>query len=122
MRYWPRKTAAERGTNRSIEILDTGVFSDNRYFDVFAEYAKSGTDDILIRIEAVNRGPEIATLHLLPTLWFRNTWSWGRTGEGYWPKPKLSRCDETRILAEHSTARKISARIRSCFRRAVHRQ
>jgi len=86
-----------------FEILDTGVFSDNRYFDVFAEYAKADTDDILIRIEAVNRGPEAATLHLLPTLWFRNTWSWGRAGEGYWPKPKLSRSDEARILAEHST-------------------
>src|SRR5713226_255657 len=59
------------------------------YFDVFAEYAKAETDDILIRITAINRGPDAATLHLLPTLWYRNTWSWGRTGEGYWPKPNL---------------------------------
>ncbi len=59
------------------ELIDTGVFDDDRYFDVFIEYAKAGPEDILIRIEAVNRGPEAASLHLLPTLWFRNTWSWG---------------------------------------------
>src|SRR5262245_20623687 len=58
------------------ELIDTGVFEDNRYFDVQVEYAKAGPDDILIRITASNRGPEAATLHLLPTLWFRNTWSW----------------------------------------------
>jgi hypothetical protein len=60
-----------------FELIHTGVFDDNRYFDVFVEYAKAGPDDILIRIEAVNRGPEPAELRLLPTLWFRNTWSWG---------------------------------------------
>jgi hypothetical protein len=59
------------------ELLDTGVFADNRYFDVFVEYAKADVEDILIRITAVNRGPA-ATLHLLPSLWFRNTWSWGK--------------------------------------------
>jgi len=58
------------------ELLETGIFADNRYFDVFVEYAKSAPDDILIRIRAVNRGPEPAILYLLPTLWFRNTWSW----------------------------------------------
>ena len=58
------------------ELLDTGVFDDNRYFDILVEYAKATTDDILIRITASNRGPEAAELHLLPTLWFRNTWSW----------------------------------------------
>ena len=57
------------------ELLDTGVFDDNRYFDVFVEYAKAGPDDILVRITAANRGPEAAELHLLPTLWFRNDWS-----------------------------------------------
>ena len=62
---------------REFELLDTGVFNDNRYFDVVVEYAKAAPDDILIRITAHNRGPEAATLHLLPTLWFRNTWSWG---------------------------------------------
>ncbi|MHB8629420.1 MAG: MGH1-like glycoside hydrolase domain-containing protein [Aggregatilineales bacterium] len=61
-----------------FELLDTGVFNENRYFDVFVEYAKAAPDDILIRISAVNRGPDSALLHLLPTLWFRNTWAWGR--------------------------------------------
>jgi hypothetical protein len=59
------------------ELLDTGLFADGRYFDIFVEYAKAGPDDILIRLSAVNRGPDTAVLHLLPTLWFRNTWSWG---------------------------------------------
>jgi mannosylglycerate hydrolase MGH1-like protein len=57
------------------ELLDTGVFGDDRYFDVFVEYAKAGPDDILIKITAVNRGPDAAELHLLPTLWFRNDWA-----------------------------------------------
>jgi hypothetical protein len=57
------------------ELLDTGVFDDDRYFDVFVEYAKSDTEDILVKVTAVNRGPEAAELHLLPTLWFRNDWS-----------------------------------------------
>src|SRR6266496_3755863 len=58
------------------ELLETGVFDDDRYFDVIVEYAKGGQDDILVRIGVTNRGPESAELHLLPTLWFRNTWSW----------------------------------------------
>ncbi len=59
------------------ELLDTGIFNDDRYFDVFVEYAKAdGPEDILIKISVCNRGPEAATLHVLPTLWFRNTWSW----------------------------------------------
>ena len=58
------------------ELLDTGVFDDDRYFDVFVEYAKVAADDILIQISVANRGPETAVCHLLPTLWFRNTWSW----------------------------------------------
>jgi hypothetical protein len=68
------------------ELIDTGVFGDDRYFDVVAEYAKAAPGDMLIRITVVNRGPEAATLHLLPTLWFRNTWSWGDPVE----RPKLS--------------------------------
>jgi len=60
-----------------FELLDTGIFEGNRYFDVFVEYAKPDVEDILIKITAINRGPEVAVLHLLPTLWFRNTWSWG---------------------------------------------
>jgi len=60
-----------------FELYDTGVFRENRYFDIFTEYAKGSDEDIFIRITAWNRGPDAATLHLLPTLWFRNTWSWG---------------------------------------------
>ena len=60
-----------------FELLDTGAFREDRYFDIFIEYAKAAPEDILIRMEAVNRGPDPAVLHLLPTLWFRNTWSWG---------------------------------------------
>ena len=62
---------------QEYELVDTGIFNENRYFDVFVEYAKVDTEDILIKITAVNRGPEAVPLHLLPTVWFRNTWSWG---------------------------------------------
>jgi hypothetical protein len=81
------------------ELLDTGVFEGDRYFDVFVEYAKAGPEDILIRISAINRGPEPAPLHVLPLLWFRNTWSWpdGST------KPVIAR-------REHAGASVISAR------------
>ena len=68
------------------ELLDTGVFNDNRYFDVFVEYAKASPQDLLIEITVHNRGPEPATLHVLPTIWFRNIWSWG--GDGL--RPELS--------------------------------
>src|SRR5262249_17648581 len=59
------------------ELLDTGMFDRDRYFDVFVEYAKATPEDILIQITVCNRGPEAATVHVLPTLWFRNVWSWG---------------------------------------------
>ncbi len=69
---------ARRGYHDAeYELLDTGIFDDNRYFDVFITYAKAAQDDILITISAANRGADPAPLHLLPTLWFRNTWSWG---------------------------------------------
>ena len=58
------------------ELIDTGIFADNRYFDVFTEYAKASPEDILMRVTVHNRGPEEARLHVLPTLWFRHTWSW----------------------------------------------
>jgi len=75
------ETNRQRGRNDwEYELLDTGVFDDDRYFDVFVEYAKASPTDILIRISAVNRGVQSAELHLLPTLWFRNTWTW-------WPGP-----------------------------------
>ncbi len=64
-------------TEPEYELLDTGIFAEDRYFDVCVEYAKAAPDDILVRLRATNRGPEGAELHLLPTLWFRNTWSWG---------------------------------------------
>jgi hypothetical protein len=72
-----------RRTRRDAEyeLQDTGVFDDDRYFDVFVEYAKAAPDDVLIRISAANRGPEAAPLHLLPTLWFKNDWSWYRDKE-----------------------------------------
>ena len=70
---------ARRGRGQpEFELLDTGVFSGDRYFDVFVEYAKADVEDILIRITAFNRGPEAAALHVLPQFWFRNTWSWGK--------------------------------------------
>jgi hypothetical protein len=71
------------------ELINTGVFEDDRYFDLFVEYAKGSVEDILVRITAVNRGPESAQLHLLPTLWFRNTWSWN----GEEPKPELHKME-----------------------------
>ena len=71
------ETNRRRGRQEfEYELLDTGVFDENRYFDVFVEYAKGSADDILIQISVHNRGPETASLHVLPTLWFRNTWSW----------------------------------------------
>ncbi len=80
------------------ELLDTGIFNDDRYFDVFVEYAKAGPQDILIRITAANRGPEPAPIHLLPTLWFRNTWSWAGGGS----KPVLRRLDAHGVPAIHA--------------------
>jgi hypothetical protein len=86
--------------DREFELEDTGVFDDGRYFDVFAEYAKAGPDDILIRITVFNRGPEPATLHLLPTLWFRNVWSWGRWTHA---RPHIERVNATTLAAAHPT-------------------
>src|SRR5205085_1739644 len=73
------------------ELLDTGVFQDDRYFDVQVEYAKASENDVLVTVTISNRGPEDARLHVLPTLWFRNTWSWGREGEGYSERRELFR-------------------------------
>ena len=103
-----------------FELLDTGVFDDNRYFDVFVEYAKASPDDIFVRITAANRGPESAPLHILPTLWFRNTWSWGRTGEGYWPKPRICAEGENTLIAEHASLGKYPAGDRAGRRPAAH--
>jgi hypothetical protein len=84
-----------------FEIEDTGIFDGGRYFDVLVEYAKADPEDVLVRITCANRGPAPATLHLLPTLWLRNTWAWGRTGEGYWPKGRIARAGDGALEAEH---------------------
>ncbi|HEY7516728.1 MAG TPA: glucosidase [Methylomirabilota bacterium] len=82
-----------------FELLDTGVFDDDRYFDVTVEYAKASVDDVLIRITVANRGPERAALELLPTLWFRNTWSWDPDV----PRPRLTAEAGHIIAARHPT-------------------
>ncbi|GJL54879.1 MAG: glucosidase [Nitrospirales bacterium] len=88
--------------NSECELLDTGVFQDNRYFDVFIEYAKQSPEDMLIRITAMNRGPDLADLVICPTLWFRNTWSWGEATD----KPLIRRANTiagiTALEAEHA--------------------
>ncbi|MDZ4149557.1 MGH1-like glycoside hydrolase domain-containing protein, partial [Methylicorpusculum sp.] len=103
-RAFPYRTLVEENKQRGrqqpeFELLDTGIFEDDRYFDVFIEYAKADTDDILLRITAHNRGPEAAPLHILPQLWFRNTWSWG-TGS---LKPVLSTNGTGEIEIKHQT-------------------
>ncbi len=78
-------------SDREFELIETGIFEDNKYFDVTVEYAKASDEDILIYIQVANRAAESATIHLLPTLWFRNIWSWGYEVE----KPKLKIYDRT---------------------------
>jgi hypothetical protein len=82
-----------------FELLDTGVFESDRYFDVFVEYAQVAPGDILLCITAHNRGADAAPLHLLPTVWFRNSWNWIAGS----PKPALSQVGDARIEAQHST-------------------
>jgi Glycosyl hydrolase family 63 C-terminal domain len=99
---FPYRDLVETNRRRSreefeYELLDTGVFDQDRYFDVFVEYAKADPEDLLIRITVLNRGPETAELHLLPTLWFRDTWSWEK-GEA---KPGLDQVKDGTILASH---------------------
>ena len=80
-----------------FELVDTGVFSENRYFDVFAEYAKNSPNDIVIKVTVANRGPDAAILHLLPNVWFRNDWSWGHEEEGSRFKPSIVLEKENRL-------------------------
>ena len=93
------RESAQRGRHdQEFELMDTGVFTENRYFDIVVEYAKASPNDILIRLTATNRGDEPAPLHILPTLWFRNDWSWGRAEQ----KPslvldKLATCPTIRL-------------------------
>ncbi len=86
---------------REFELTDTNAFHDSRYFDIAVEYAKAHAEDLHVRITVQNRGPDAAPLHLLPTLWFRNTWSWGRTGERYPERPTIRRADGDGIVADH---------------------
>jgi len=99
-REFPYRRLVEENRRRGkseleFELINTGVFDDDRYFDVFIEYAKASPEDILIRIDAVNRGPNPAPLHLLPTAWFRNTWSWGLDER----RPRLRREDGAEVAA-----------------------
>ncbi len=98
-----RENARRGKADPEYELVDTGAFEDDRYFDVQAEYAKASPEDILIRLTVSNRGPEEAPLHLLPTLWFRNTWSWGRESEGYSAeRPAIERAGLTAVHAVHA--------------------
>src|SRR6187399_81009 len=84
--------SARRGRDQpEFELLDTGVFDEDRYFDVFVEYAKASVEDILIRITVENRGPDAADIDVLPTIWFRNKWSWRPRAV----PPSAARGDET---------------------------
>lgn len=78
------------GEGFEFELLDTGIFDEDRYFDIFVEYAKASPEDICVRIEAINRGPDTAPLHIIPQLWFRNTWSWGEAAKARHPFPEPS--------------------------------
>lgn len=93
-----------RGRGKKLpeyELFDTQVFDEDRYFDVFIEYAKTSPHDILIRITVCNRGPEAAPLHLIPQLWFRNTWSWGNENGGS-EKPSMRAISDRGVEANHT--------------------
>jgi mannosylglycerate hydrolase MGH1-like protein/glycosyl hydrolase family 63 len=95
---WLVEENRRRGKDQpEFELIDTGVFNDDRYFDVFIEYAKAGPDDILMLVSAHNRGPEAAAIHVLPQLWFRNTWAWNG-GAG---KPQLRAAAAGTVAASH---------------------
>lgn len=89
-------------TEPEYEIEDTGVFDEDRFFDVEVSYAKGGPEDLLIVVSVTNRGPEAAELTLLPTIWFRNTWSWGREGEDMTSKPAI-RLENGVLVTRHDT-------------------
>ncbi len=101
-REYPYSDLIETNKRRSreemeYELLDTGIFDDDRYFDVFVEYAKGDPEDVLIKISVFNRGPEAAQIHLLPTLWYRNVWSW----DEHEPKPAVRQMGDNAIQASH---------------------
>src|SRR6478736_1991502 len=100
---YPYKDIIESNQRRGradpeYELLDSGVFDQDRYFDVFVEYAKATPEEILIQVTVENRGPDTATIHVLPTLWFRNTWSWVPNGV----RPSLSTSAGDIIQASHA--------------------
>ena len=106
-----REENKRRGKNEpEYELLDTGAFEGDRYFDVLVEYAKAGPDDILVSIMICNRGPATARLHVLPTLWFRNSWSWGATMEQTTFRPQLRQTGPLEIEANHATLGQFSWR------------
>jgi Glycosyl hydrolase family 63 C-terminal domain len=99
---YPYRELVETNRRRSreefeYELLDTGIFDEDRYFDVFVEYAKAAPEDTLVRISIHNRGPEAAQVHVLPTLWFRNTWTWEHDA----PKPLMEQIDGNKVRALH---------------------
>ena len=96
-----RENARRTRLDPEYEILDTGVFDQDKYFDVFVEYAKNAPDDILIRITVCNRGPDAATIHLLPTLWARNSWIWGCLHEGCEMKPHMAWTGPATVDVDH---------------------
>ncbi|HVU18211.1 MAG TPA: hypothetical protein VHD32_14910 [Candidatus Didemnitutus sp.] len=99
-----RDENARRNRNeREFELADTGVFADGRFFEVAVEYAKRTPNDILIQIFVTNRGPEAAPIHVLPTLWYRNTWSWGCVHEGCTLRPRISPAGMDRLTTHHET-------------------
>ncbi len=97
-----REENARRGRHDAeFELADTGAFGEDRYYSVSVEYAKAGQDDILIEISVTNCGPERAALHLLPTLWFRNTWAWGNKPESGSVKPRMQQSGLGRLVSHH---------------------
>ena len=105
---FPYADLVEESRNRTpadpeYELVDTGIFAEDRYFDVVTEYAKDSPNSLLIRITATNRGPDLAPLHLLPQIWFRNTWSWGAIHEAPVQKPSLKLESPTRISLWHES-------------------
>jgi hypothetical protein len=102
---FPYRQLVEENRRRGLsgpefELADTGIFNDNRYFDIQVEYAKAAPDDLLIRVSATNRGPQAAPLHILPTLWFRNTWKW-QDADATSPAPSLHLNSANVVQAEH---------------------
>ena len=98
-----RRTGEGVCMSPEYELEDTGVFDEGKYWDVFAEYAKSSPEDILIRITVANRGSEKACVSLLPTLWYRNTWIWGCKHEGCTAKPLLKEIGVGHVKGRHET-------------------